>query len=256
MRTQIIQVLVVSFLLAACVAIGDIHRYTKSDAIMPVLASTQHWTPFYWGQNRFGMLFPLLALPIRSPFLNLCFQSMSSFFVLFAGIFLASRWLFPTRFWPAIGALTLALVLGLYQESLLLGYSYNPQAPSIGLCIAGVLLIFLRSSLPAWSQYLSLRNLTGAALIFCSIWLNPTVVISIVPITIIVGIWTTEADKRNLYPSPDTATGLPEKLWPTGFPRWRLLLFRLSILGVSLVIVLLWMCSYSNQTYNFSSCHY
>ena len=41
---------------------------------MPVLVSLQRWTPFYWDQERYGMLIPALALPVRDPLLNLLLQ--------------------------------------------------------------------------------------------------------------------------------------------------------------------------------------
>jgi len=46
----------------------------NSDNLIPVFVSTDHFTTFFWGQNRFGNILPLLALPIQSIKLNLVFQ--------------------------------------------------------------------------------------------------------------------------------------------------------------------------------------
>ena len=49
---------------AALVDLGGFHRLEQADSIVPVLVSLQRWTPFFWDQERFGMLVPLLALPV------------------------------------------------------------------------------------------------------------------------------------------------------------------------------------------------
>jgi len=46
----------------------------NSDNLIPIFVSTDHFTTFFWGQNRFGNVLPLLALPIQSIKLNLVFQ--------------------------------------------------------------------------------------------------------------------------------------------------------------------------------------
>jgi hypothetical protein len=56
---------------AAWMNVGTLHSFHHADSLIPVLVSTQRWTPFFWGQDRFGMLVPLLASPIRHPLANL-----------------------------------------------------------------------------------------------------------------------------------------------------------------------------------------
>src|SRR5436305_14423335 len=60
--------------LAVWIGLGTLHDYDHADSLLPVLVSTQRWTPFFWGQDRFGMLIPLLAMPIRHPLGNLLAQ--------------------------------------------------------------------------------------------------------------------------------------------------------------------------------------
>src|SRR5947209_5284185 len=61
---------------AACIALST--RYQKdqqADSLIPVLCSLYGWTPFYWEQDRLGMLVPLLARPFTHPLTNLLVQS-------------------------------------------------------------------------------------------------------------------------------------------------------------------------------------
>src|SRR5262245_15413960 len=54
--------------------LGTLHRLQHGDSLMPVLVSLQRWTPYFWEQDRYGMLIPLLARPVTNPFANLLFQ--------------------------------------------------------------------------------------------------------------------------------------------------------------------------------------
>ena len=60
--------------LAAWMGLGTLHDFQHADSLLTVLISTQRWTPFFWGQDRFGMLVPLLAMPIHHPLANLLAQ--------------------------------------------------------------------------------------------------------------------------------------------------------------------------------------
>jgi hypothetical protein len=71
-------------LVALPVAVGllaafapGLHRHQDADSIVPVLMSVTPggWTPYYWEQNRFGMLTALLARPVQGSFENLLFQT-------------------------------------------------------------------------------------------------------------------------------------------------------------------------------------
>jgi hypothetical protein len=59
---------------AAWMGLGSLHDMQTADSLVPILVSTQWWTPFYWGQDRFGMLVPLLSWPVRHPLANLLVQ--------------------------------------------------------------------------------------------------------------------------------------------------------------------------------------
>ena len=63
---------------AAWMNLASLHESEHADSLLLVLVSTQRWTPFYWGQDRFGMLLPLLAMPVRQPVLNMVVQGFLS----------------------------------------------------------------------------------------------------------------------------------------------------------------------------------
>ncbi len=65
----------------------DLHN---ADSLIPIFVSLEHWTPFYWGQDRFGMLLPLLALPIKSSFWNLVAQNTLGVLLLLIGAYVVA----------------------------------------------------------------------------------------------------------------------------------------------------------------------
>ena len=76
--------------LSFAVALGwtlDLHN---ADSLIPTLVSLDYWLPFYWGQDRFGMLLPLVAAPVHDSFWNLVVQNALGVFLLFAGVYVAA----------------------------------------------------------------------------------------------------------------------------------------------------------------------
>src|SRR4051812_27030057 len=74
---------------ALWIDLGTLHRLQHGDSLLPVLVSLQRWTPFFWEQDRYGMLIPLLARPVTNPLGNLLVQGflnvscgLSAFFLL------------------------------------------------------------------------------------------------------------------------------------------------------------------------------
>jgi hypothetical protein len=98
--------------LAAWMGLGTLHDFQHADSLLTVLISTQRWTPFFWGQDRFGMLVPLAALPIHHPMYNLLFQGWVMTVAALVAPFAAARFLTGrTGDWIAIGACTNVLFL-------------------------------------------------------------------------------------------------------------------------------------------------
>lgn len=60
---------------AAAVNFSWIQSWHNSDTVIHALISIDRYSPFYWSENRFGMLVPLLASPVRDYAWNLLVQS-------------------------------------------------------------------------------------------------------------------------------------------------------------------------------------
>ena len=89
--------------LAVCIDLGNSHRAENADSLVPILVSLQKWTIFYWDQKRFGMLVPLLAMPVQSPLGNLLVQNAITIFSGLAVGFLLPRYFVGGRAWPLVG---------------------------------------------------------------------------------------------------------------------------------------------------------
>jgi hypothetical protein len=92
--------------------LGTLHDFQHADSLLTVLISTQKWTPFFWGQDRFGMLVPLLAMPIRHPLANMLAQGWVMTVAALVAPFVTARFLVGRDgAWIGIGAFTNALFL-------------------------------------------------------------------------------------------------------------------------------------------------
>lgn len=137
-RAWLATVLAVAAVLAVWADLSPLHRFHNSDSLVPILVSLDRWTPFYWEQNRFGMLVPLLALPVRDPFANLLVQVGLRLLALFLSFFLLARTVVPRPWWPAVGALTLGLFLvgkDLAQQNF---QQMQPYFQAMALALGGV----------------------------------------------------------------------------------------------------------------------
>jgi hypothetical protein len=98
--------------LAAWMDLGSLHDFQHADSLVAVLISTQRWTPFFWGQDRFGMLVPLLAMPIHHPLANLLVQGWMTTGAALLAPFVVARFLSgPGDGWVATGACANLLLL-------------------------------------------------------------------------------------------------------------------------------------------------
>ncbi len=89
---------------AACfIDLGTIHRDHNSDSLIPILVSLQKWTPYFWEQDRIGMLVPLIAAPVRDPFANLLLQTAIYVAAGLAAFFLLARYAIRDDRYPLIG---------------------------------------------------------------------------------------------------------------------------------------------------------
>jgi hypothetical protein len=126
-------------LAAALVDLGAFHALEHADAIVPVLVSLQRWTPFYWDQERYGMLVPLLALPVRDPFWNLLVQRGLLVLAGLGAVVLLARHVLAGRDWPLAGALAAGGLLLAAPAPWLFEYlGDQPYGLSVALALGGL----------------------------------------------------------------------------------------------------------------------
>ncbi len=164
---------VLGSLAVTAVAVGgspDIQVYQDSDTFIYSLSSTYAWTPFFWGQDRLGMFFPLAAMPVADPLWNMATQSILMCFCGLAapvllgwyftdarrgtiiGLLISLGLLYMLCYWQVwsvlvahceyLGALCFALA-GMVVLSSAPAGRLPPRAPSAGRVIAGGILILL-----------------------------------------------------------------------------------------------------------------
>jgi hypothetical protein len=104
-----------------------------------VLVSLQRWTPFFWDQERYGMLVPLLALPVRDPLWNLLAQRLLLALAGLGAVVLLARHVLAGRDWPLAGALAAAGLLAFAPDRWLFEYLFDqPYGLSLALALAGL----------------------------------------------------------------------------------------------------------------------
>jgi hypothetical protein len=169
-------VLALAAVLALWIDLSPIHRFHNSDSLIPILMSLDRWAPFYWEQNRFGMLLPLIAAPFQDPFANLLAQVGLRLLALVLSFFLLARTVVPRPWWPAVGALTFGLfVLGkdLPQQSF---FQMQPYFQAMALALSGVLLLEGGGN---W------KKAAGAALLGLAFWVAPVALFWLVPLLVL-----------------------------------------------------------------------
>ncbi len=126
-------------LAAALVDLGTLHRLEHADSLVPVLVSLQRWTPFYWDQERYGMLVPLLALPVRDPLWNLLLQRGALVLAGLSAVVLLARHVLGRREWRVAGALAAAGLLVAPPAAWRFEYlGDQPYGLSLALALAGL----------------------------------------------------------------------------------------------------------------------
>jgi len=215
-------------LLVACLAAwidgSRLHDAQNADSLLPVLVSIQHWTVFFWGEDRFGMLVPLLALPFHNPFVNLLVQGWLTIAAALLAPFLVSLYLDGDGPWVANGALADACLLLVVSTGLRFDWLITqPYAVSITLALASLLLI---------ERSHGHRGVLGVALVLMLLahWVNLGVCLAIVPLAVVrvrsmlahVSMVAAGAAGgaliKALSEAPSTTTGiLPIAEWPHGW---------------------------------------
>jgi hypothetical protein len=182
-------------ILLACVFIdlGTFHRRQHGDSLVPVLESLYRWQPFFWGQDRFGMLVPLLAMPFKHPLANLLVQSGINMVSTLAALFLISRYLSGRYRYVVPGGIAAILLLSLAHWG-----THNqlftpelPYAASLALSAGG--LLFLRCGLARhrWWQHTAsiLWIVMGSFCLLLAVWVNVAVIFVISSLAVVGPSW-------------------------------------------------------------------
>ena len=160
---------------ALCMSLSQLQHYQTADAVVPVLASLQHWTPFFWETNRYGMLVPLLAWPFRNPMANLIVQTALTIFAGLAASFLLVRYLFGrTRHWLLAAALQNIWLLLLVPKPMQFEW-FVAQCYAVSFSLSFLSLIFLREK----------KTFVALVLMVLAAWVNSAAFILLVPLVVL-----------------------------------------------------------------------
>ena len=151
---------------AAWLAFSGIHRVHRSDSLMFALASLYEWTPFFWEQDRVGMLVPLVVSVVQDPALNLVIQvGITAFAGLCVPLFLAEL-VYPHPVGRVAATLANAWMLlaapDRVRENFLVE-CYYPLSMALG---CGALLVLSRG--PGWPSWW--RVSLAAVLLVLACW--------------------------------------------------------------------------------------
>lgn len=158
------------------------HEHQHADSIVPILVSLQRWTPFFWQQDRLGMLVPLLATPIRSPLANLLFQNWLNILLGLGSFAMLARYLLPRNVdWALPAGIAAGLFIALVNENERFDVFSGCQPYAASLTVGLFGLQFLRADL---------GPLTAARIAVCVVsalvaqWINLGVILLLGPLAV------------------------------------------------------------------------
>ena len=162
---------------AVCINLSWIHQRHDADSLLTTLISIERWSPYYWGDNRFGMLLPLIASTVRSYVPNLLVQTQISIaaalltVVLFQCFFLCRE---PGLSVRNLAASCLAIVIAMAifrPQNRVIQVFLLPSHPyftSLALGLLALVVLFGYSGRPV------LRYSIAALALLASFWVNWT----------------------------------------------------------------------------------
>jgi len=163
--------------LAAWLDFSRLQELHHADSLVPVLSGLTAWTPFFWGQDRFGMLISLLALPARDPLAHLLLHGFLVLGLSCWGLILLVRILLPDAFpWAPAAALLLGLLLLLAPPEQRFNILWvQPYTLSFSLGLSAVALL-RRASV--------LRLAAATVLYLAAAWVNVAVGLVVAPLVL------------------------------------------------------------------------
>src|SRR5262249_35758184 len=154
---------------------GALHDHQNADSLLQALVSLQRWTPFYWEQNRFGMLIPLLAMPIHHPLANLIVQDWLATAAALLAPYLVARGLGGANVdWVASGSIANTLLVVFAPPAVQFDWLVTqPYALSISLAFGGLAAL----ETPGLTH-----SVIGTLLMVLAHWVNVGVFILVIPV--------------------------------------------------------------------------
>src|SRR5215471_1355993 len=167
--------------LAAWMDFSRFQHHQHADSLVPILCSLDRWTPFYWGEARYGMLVPLIARPISDPLANLLVQVGIDIALGFCAFALLARYLLPDdRDWVLPAAISTSLFIALAGENERFDtFATQPYAASIAVGLSGLWLIRAGPS-----GRFALRAVAAAVLLGLAEWINVGAVLVLGPLAV------------------------------------------------------------------------
>jgi hypothetical protein len=169
------KVLAAVVVLAAWLDFSRLQEGHHGDSLVPVLTGLTAWKPFFWGQDRFGMLIPLLALPVRDPAAHLLLQGFLVIGLSVWGLILLVRTLLPEcSDWVPAATLLLVLLLLLAPADQRFNILWvQPYTLSFSLGLSAIELL----------RRVGTARLLGATVLFCAAaWVNVSVGLVLAPL--------------------------------------------------------------------------
>jgi hypothetical protein len=167
--------------LALWIDLGDYHDCQTADSLLPVLASLYRWTPFYWDQNRLGLLVPLLALPFKHPFVNLLVQTWLVLFATLGTLFLLPAYVLRGRVASCAGPLAAAFFFLLLTKDWSFYFSFGQLAYPVGLAL-GLAALRLLAGRGGWPS--GVRLAAALVLSLLAHWVNGATLFALGPLVV------------------------------------------------------------------------
>jgi hypothetical protein len=203
---------------AVWIDLGSLHQYENADTLIPILVSLYRWTPFFWEQDRYGMLLPLLTTLIKDPFLNLVIQEGMAVFCGLAAMFLLARYVLRDKTYPIVASFTVVAFLVVAPSWHRFVYLVDTcYGVAFALGLGGLQL----ADAPPKGRLVGWRRLLALALILLAHWVYQAVILVLAPLVVLRFMPTrgSRAGSVSDGPTPDR----PLTPVSTGFPLLSLL---------------------------------
>jgi hypothetical protein len=162
--------------IAAWMNFARLQYIGDADSVVLLLVSLQRWTLFFWGQDRFGMLVPLIARRFHNPLANMLVQGWLTTVAGLLVPFLTAWYLSAGRAWFATGALANTLFIVTFTEAFRFNwYVSQPYGLSISLAVAGLLMA---------SRTGFVTMIAAIGLMVLAHWVNIAVAVIVVPLAL------------------------------------------------------------------------